>query len=469
MNFDICYIISHGFSARMIFDSDLIPHLKRKGLSVAIVTPNANEESMQSTADRLGISLFQTPKTNRLLILEYLVLRSYIYEDIKNNPALWAKHLRSIKFNESVLPWRKIAPYVYYPLYLFSRKYQWMVSLFKRFEKKILKNKKVARLLRKINPKLIVATYPVDFLEGSFIHMGVRNNIKTVTQLLSWDNITCKGHFPAVSDYFISWGPIMSGEIVDYYNFEKNKIFETGIPHFDKHILSPDIEKLNHYMKLLKLDPEKPYLFLGMSSPYFAPHEIDIVEWLANKITKNDFGKHMQLVVRPHPQNVQGNLADLNWLPRLKKIQNERVAVDFPLLEEASKLRWNMKDEDLIKLVNLIFGCSVSMNSGSTLSIDSIVQNKPVVLTSFDADKELPWFRSVRRTQEYLHLKKLINLKGVKVAKSFDELEKYIIEYLENPDVDLEQREKTKYMECGVCDGKASERVADALYEILND
>ncbi|MCH8319193.1 MAG: hypothetical protein IIA88_11985, partial [Bacteroidetes bacterium] len=109
MNFDICYIISHGFSARMIFDSDLIPHLKRKGLSIAIVTPNANEESMQSTATRLGISVFETPKTNRLLISEYLVLRSYIYENIKNNPALWAKHLRSIKFNKSVLPWRKIA------------------------------------------------------------------------------------------------------------------------------------------------------------------------------------------------------------------------------------------------------------------------------------------------------------------------------------------------------------------------
>ena len=54
------------------------------------------------------------------------------------------------------------------------------------------------------------------------------------------------------------------------------------------------------------------------------------------------------------------------------------------------------------------------------------------------------------------------------MVKSYDELFRGIQGYLQNPMKDMEKRIYAKQQECGVCDGKASERIAAALVDILN-
>jgi len=56
MGVDICFLIFHGFSARMVLQSEVIPSLKREGLSVAVIAPNADEDGMKETAESLGIT-----------------------------------------------------------------------------------------------------------------------------------------------------------------------------------------------------------------------------------------------------------------------------------------------------------------------------------------------------------------------------------------------------------------------------
>src|SRR5690606_29360877 len=115
-------------------------------------------------------------------------------------------------------------------------------------------------------------------------------------------NITCKGRFPALSNYFISWGAIMTDELKEHYSIESERIFTTGAPHFDKSKCLPSRDKKKTYLENLGLNPDMPYLFFGMSSPYFSPKEIDIVERLADQINRDIYGENMQIVIRPHPQ-----------------------------------------------------------------------------------------------------------------------------------------------------------------------
>jgi hypothetical protein len=49
MGVDICFLISNGFSARIVLQSEVIPSLKREGLSVAVIAPNADEDGMKET------------------------------------------------------------------------------------------------------------------------------------------------------------------------------------------------------------------------------------------------------------------------------------------------------------------------------------------------------------------------------------------------------------------------------------
>ncbi len=254
----------------------------------------------------------------------------------------------------------------------------------------------------------------------------------------------------------------MRKEIQEYYGISSDRISVCGAPHFDAHVMAPSGDLVGATLGSLGLEAKKPYLFFGMSSPYFAPHEIDIVEWLADAVRKDLFGSSLQLLVRLHPQNVSGNMADLSWLSRLETLEGGRVGIDYPTLEK-SQLRWNMAAEDLPKLAALLRGCSVSLNSGSTLSLDAITHDKPVILTSFDADYEVPWWKSVRRGPEYPHMVKLIALGGVRVTQSYQDLQAAIEAYLADPGLDAQGRALTKAQECGSCDGLASQRAATDL------
>lgn len=467
MGVDICFLIFHGFSARMILQSEVIPALKQAGISVAVIAPNAHEVGMQKTAEALGIEVYRAPSLASFVSEEYAILRSYFFEDIRHNPALWAKHVRRLKIREGRNPWRWLGSYVYYGMHLLTRQFPIIKTFFQTFEHNLLCKREALEILAQVDPTLVVSTYPVNFSEGVFLRSAQKQGRRTVIELLSWDNITSKGHFPALADYFLSWGPVMSQEMKAYYQFPDERIFEVGVPHFDKHLTLPTPQAQAAYLTECGLDPAKPYIFLGMSAPIFCPHEIDIVEWIAHEVNNGTFGD-VQFVVRLHPQNVQGHLADPTWLTRLEKIKNNRVAVDYPLLEQ-SQLAWNMHQHDLIKLVNLVAGCAVSLNSGSTLAVESLIHNKPVILTYFDAGFDIPWYESIVRGSQYLHMRKFIELGGAKVAQSFEQLATHIRDALTNRSLEDDQRAYALQQECGICDGKASFRAAEALQKILKD
>lgn len=458
---DILFVISHGLAARMAFHTELVPSIAQHGLRLGFVTASAGEPEAHDIAQRLNLRLFSPPPISARLGGQYNKLRRYIFEDVRKNPALWEKHLRAVDREDSRLI-ERVQARCYMLSNRISTRFPPMRGALRMIERRLLRNKGVAQLLADLKPKLLVSSYPVSVLEATFLLEAQRAGITTVGQLLSWDNITCKGRFSVVPDYFITWGPIMSAELEEYYQVPPERIRQTGVPHFDAHVNMPDPAGVEAEVTALGLDPQRPYMLFGMSAPYFAPREIDIVEWLARQVNENRFGDQMQLVVRPHPQNVQGSMADQSWLPRLDRIAGPRVAVDYPSLEN-SRLEWNLKESDLAHLVNLISGCSLLLNSGSTLSIDALIHDKPVIVTSFDAEADLAWFKSARRALDFYHYAKLVATGGVRVVRSFDQLDSAITRYLADPSADAAGRARAREQEVGYTDGRSAARVADAL------
>ena len=467
MNIDICYIISHGFAARMLLQTGLISRLTEQGKSVAIITPDSKDSNLQPLASNPLIHIFDPSMNQTIWDDDYNAKRMYYLEDLKSNPVFWEKHIYSIFYTDSKHPWKRIRPFIYYPINKLIPYFPSIRRRFKAREDKYLISKKASELLEKINPKLVVSTYPVNFLEAKFMFAAKKQGRRTVIHLLSWDNITSKGIFPVIPDEFIAWGRIMYEELKEYYQLSDEQVQVCGVPHFDHHI---KIKKAGIYKDLiaeLGLNPDLPYLFVAMSSPRFAPCEIDIVEWLSQAIHDDVFGKDLQLIVRPHPQNVQGSMADKKWIGRLDKLKSNRVAIDYPTLVK-SNVRWSMAKSDMDHLSKLLLGCSVCINSGSTVSIDALVMGKPAVLTSFDGDKKLSYLKSARRLVDYTHLHKFVNLGGAETTHSYDELKKSISAYIANPNHRIEKRKHALLSECYQDDGKSTDRVVKAMKNILN-
>lgn len=463
---DICYVISHGFAARMLLQTGLIHRLTQEGKSIALISPDPEDENLNSLRNNPLVRIYNPEIKQTIWDDDYGVKRMYYLEDIKSNPVFWEKHLYSILYTKSKHPWKRIRPFIYYVIHLLIRYFPSIRARFQQKEKQYLYSAKASALLERIQPRLVVSTYPVNYLEAKFLYAAKANGIRTLIHLLSWDNVTSKGIFPVIPDHFIAWGEVMFEELKEYYACPDSAVQVCGVPHFDHHVA---VKKAPAYKKLLSdlsLDSELPYLFVAMSSPRFAPHEIDIVEHLAQWIEEDVFGKKMQLIVRPHPQNVQGSLADSRWIGRLDALRSERVAVDYPQLVK-SKVRWSMKKSDMDHLSNLLIGCRVCLNSGSTVSIDALVMDKPVILTSFDGDKELYYWKSARRLVDYPHQKKFVGMGGAKVAYSYAALKKILQQYLDNPDMDQAERRNALLRECYLNDGEATSRVVAAMMVLL--
>ncbi len=461
MSVDIAYVLSHGFAARTVLHTQVIDELLAHGATVAVVAPNADEPYFQDLCKRKGVTLFQAPKVDNRLLAMYGPLRRYLFEDFQNNAALRAKHLYETH-QPSVHPVIKAQALVGHQLNSLLLRAPIASRTAKRIEEAALRHSGVRQLLKTINPRVLVSTYPVNWLEALCVKEAARMGIHTVGQLLSWDNISCKGHFAALAQSFVSWGPIMTSELRQYYNVADNLIDECGVAHFDKHLDEAASHKSASYLKTLGLDPHKPYLFFGMSASFFCPHEIDVVEWLAQQVMQDRFGETMQLLVRPHPQNVRGHMANASVFERINALKSPRVAIDIPKVV-SDKLLWDLEEDDLMRLSALLEGCTVSLNSGSTLTIDSLMHNKPVVLPLFDAGYQLPWWTSVRRVAEFPHLAKLLAFKGARVVESFAALESAITQYIREPDLDESERRQACEAECGKLDGRATQRIAHAL------
>ncbi|MEM9918095.1 MAG: hypothetical protein AAF990_08365 [Bacteroidota bacterium] len=468
MKTDIAYIVSHGFAARMIIQTNLLGLLVADGKKkVALIAPDEEDDNLRTYCEKHGVDLYEFNPASNFWTSQYMEARKYFLEDIRKNPALWEKHIYATRFTKGRNPWRHIRPRL---LMFFHNLRKWwpgLKDLYKRREEKQLESPEAAQLLEKIDPSVFISTYPVNLSEAMMLKAANEQGIKTVIHLLSWDNISCKGHFPALADEYIAWGPIMERELMEYYQIPKEKIHAQGVPHFDLHVRSRQAPNPAPYLKELGLDPSRPYLFFGMSSPRFAPKEIDIVEWLAKSVKEDVFGKDIQLIIRPHPQNVQGSMADQSWLPRLKALHSGRVRVDFPDLVK-SKMPWSIRQKDMERLSQLLVGASISYNSGSTLSIDALMCGVPVVLTSFDGDAELSYWASARRLIDYTHLKKLIAIGGVSVVSSYEELTAVSQKYLEQPSFNMANRQKTIEEQCTGNEDFKTPVIAETIRAINN-
>ncbi|MEM9544443.1 MAG: hypothetical protein AAGA77_00650 [Bacteroidota bacterium] len=453
--FDIVYIVSHGFAARMIMQTNLLGRLVSRNLRVALISPDKEDENLKKYSSEQNVSLFQFNAKSGFWTSTYATSRMYLFENIYKNPALHEKYIRKkrVGFDEGLKFWLKIR--VLKGIHDLKLIFPIIKRIFEKVEKNVLRSEEATHFLQSLSPSLLVSTYPVNFIEGRLLAVANDLQIDTVIHLLSWDNITSKGKFPALAKWYIAWGSIMEEEFMEYYNIERKNISVCGVPHFDIHFENP-IEKKD----------EKDIIFFAMSAQRFVPNEIDIVEFLAEKTRNGAFGQKAYLVVRPHPQNVSGDMTEVSWIDRLKQIRGDRVLVDFPEMEESS-LKWSMKHRDMYSLSERLRTASVCINSGSTITIEAVGVNTPTIITSFDGNEERDYWDSARRHKDSVHLKKMYSLGAVDICTNYDELVQKINYVIQNSSHLMKERSDSFQLQCFAKDGKSTLRVIEALTKLL--
>ena len=319
-------------------------------------------------------------------------------------------------------------------------------------------------LFEDLKPDFVFNCSHVHGIEADFpLKIASRLGFKTGTFIFSWDNLYTRSRIFPKYDYFFTWHMEMRYKLIEIYGDDINadNVFVTGTPQFDFHSKSKYKWEKKILYKEIGLSQGRPYILYttGMYPVFLEEHKM--VLSLINFLKKIEKSIRPQLVVRTY---IKGNSDEMVSLA--EKYKNDKDII-FPAVAWDNK--WNMPlHKDLYIYTNLLRYASIGINAASTVSIELMIHNKPVINLGFEPPgSSLPAWTRFSQHVDYEHYLPLIQSKSVRVAKSFEDLTRLVLKSLKSPRfMEKNQKSFLDSLFHNHLDGKSAKRIAKAMLEI---
>ena len=318
-------------------------------------------------------------------------------------------------------------------------------------------------LFNKYQPSLVFVNNLLhEPVERALLRIARRRCIPSVGMVKSWDNFD-KQLFIALPDTFLVWNGKMKQDLIKLQDVKSEDIIMTGVPQFDIYKKDDIFLSREEYCRRLGIDPSLKIIFFGCQWTF--PYDNEIVEILHQYISKGDIKKKCVILVRPHFEEYARKTG------QFERFRSYQYAVlDKPERTGRCFFRyWNPNLEDVEHLANNLFHCDILITSYSTLSIDAVVFDKPIINIAFDGFHQKPWAHSIQRVFKYHYYQPIVSSRAVRLVYNKEELKDVINQYLEDPSLDSEQRKKLRQKFCYKFDGKAGQRIAQCILNALNE
>ena len=111
-------------------------------------------------------------------------------------------------------------------------------------------------------------------------------------------------------------------------------------------------------------------------------------------------------------------------------VQYKNVCFQIPGAEDGDGSNERVAAKEFLEdLSDTLYYSDVTINTASTMSLDAIAHDKPVINIAFDmVDK--PYFKSVERYYEFVHYQPIIDSNATSIAKNKIELYEYLESYI---------------------------------------
>jgi len=446
-------VVPHGFTARMFLRSTLLPELLERCEHVGIFAPPAAIPQLRGdlTGDRFSFyPLHDRERPTdmaagfvRLFFADWALTptrRIREQEDWSKNPlrrALWPAHKtlgRSARLRHA-----------------------WYEA-----ENRLLPDPFHAVAFERLQPDVLVtATAGVVVSDIRMIRRARAAGVPSVTFTQGWDNLTSKTIIGARPDELIVWNEAMRDEGVNLHGFRAEQITVAGPPHFDPYFRHTGWTDRAMFLRSLGLDPAKRIVLYATSPQRYFTDSIAVTEMLVQANDAGAFGPDVQLVIRLHPQVIQGvDADDLGTWERLRG----RVYLDMP--RSATGLAADYTPDGTAHIAQLLDAAAVTINVASSISIDAAIFDTPVINLRFDAETGRSYLKSVRRQYDTDHYKQVLRTGAVRLADTPEQLVAEVGRYLAHPEYERTERASLVRTLCFSDDGQAGARVAEAITQI---
>ena len=314
-------------------------------------------------------------------------------------------------------------------------------------------------VFQRVKPDLVFVPNLHDRFDQEVSREAYLEKIPRLGMVLNWD------HY---DKYFLPFPPehilVQSEQMQDFAErFQKYTLSQTtltGYPFLDFAWDSKYAQSRAEVLKELKFPSSARYI-MYISGSMYCPDEPDIIEEMLRWADRGELGKDIYFVIRPYPG--AGGRGKDNEFDQ-KKFEGFAT---HPRVSVQVKKFWAGL-ETSGEFMNIMRHADAVMAIYSTVVIPAAALDRPLLTLGFDGYKKRPLHRSVKRFQRREHFKDVIESGGQANPKSFQELKAKLLEYLERPETDEEKRELLRHRVLGPFDGKASERIYNALMAHLS-
>ena len=420
-----------GMSYRNIISTNILKDIFQKYEVTFLVIDNSKIHKLLNKK-KYKILVLKKKLLNRLFIRAFSIIELLQYCSFyqKHKTRTIKKYI--VKKNQNIA--FPILYLISWIIGLFFDKYSFFSWHYKYFIDKEIKNK----ILKFDRVFLLSTDYIID---KSILKICKDCNTPVSVFVHSWDNLAGRGFFSERPDNLLVWNDTMKKQAQILHNIPEKNIYVVGVPQFWFYKqLENKVNKaffFRHYIK----EKKKTITYTCCASRVF-PDEDLFIEKLINFIKKNKFN----LILRLHTTE------RIKFYK--KKFSNiDNVVIDTPGgLFAASEVN-NLNDTkiEILRFLSLMKYSNVVINLASTITLDAIIFDTPVVCPAFNIKKikKRQW-NEAKEWYKSTHFKYIVESKSIRVAKNMKELKKYILMYLKNKKTDSINRKKLSKEFCKI-------------------
>lgn len=396
--------IYYGIELNNFYYSGFLDQLKEKA-NIIILTPHTNLEIIKKLKETNFKIIYIKLQKHKAGFLEKFFLSSRRARLRINgiNPFGWQGNTRKKKYSDYLIG----NIFVYKIIHIVYQK-----IIFRKYF-----NKELSKVFKK---NYITDVIMQSYSSAQSIEIGITSNhskIKTWLINWSWKDFYTNEYLPFEINKFFTWNKEYK---YLYSKFNKHinlgKIKAIGNPSFDVFDNYKPKKNLTYYSQKYNFDSTKKIIIITLINPKVFPNENELLKRIFEEIEIkfND----IVFLLKPNPMDSNSDA-----------LKNEFENINVILLENLwyyfEKLNFNCITFDAItEWLDLLFYSIGTINIASTIIIESLLMQKPVININFGNNvTETDFIQNFLNAPYY---KKIILRNDVLVANNISEMVKYI-------------------------------------------
>lgn len=321
--------------------------------------------------------------------------------------------------------------------------------------------KKYTSILEKESFSLLFFTHQRPPYIAPLVYAAQQLKLKTAAFIFSWDNLASKGRMASNFDYYLVWSDLMKQDLLQFYLALKDtQIKVVGTPQFVPYVMSQYKMSKEDFIAEFGLNSQLKSICFSCGDISTSQNDELYIETIANAIVEHKIEK-VNFIVRTSPaedssrfNTLIGKFPFIKWnFPKWHQVRSghqESWSQRIPTQDDLKQLRALLEYSDL------------NINMLSTMSLDFMIFNKPVINPVFgNAGNGL---YNDQRFLGYAHIQHLVNSKASKIVKDKEALISTISNYLSN-DSDSVSRKKFIKQQVGVSLENTTKELVSRLKE----